>query len=636
MRVLAATLALLALAAAPAAAQDPAPGAGAGFEPDPLSQPAFGTAPETHKITLKGVDGTDLFVETWLPAARDGGPEPPARLPVVLISTPYVSEGQQRYTTRNLHNIVEWFTQRGYAVAQHHVRGTGSSGGCLEQSATLQIDDHARVIEWLGERSPWAAGAVGMYGHSYDAETQLSVAGRGDPDRIGSLKAIVPSASVGGQYEYSFMDGVPYAGQAALSNGGYFVGTVPADVPQHNLRRAECMVDIAPASLDYSGDMGPFWREREYRPGAPNIKAATLFVHGLQDWNVQPITIAGFFDRLPATTPKAGLFGQWEHNMPDKHNVNSAWAREDWLPMVTAWYDRWLKGLPTGADRWPRVQVQGTDGQWRHEAGFPQTGGPAGQLALGPAGALGATEPTGSTSFLEGPDSQAATRAVFQTPEFEAPLHLTGMPVADLWLTTSLPDAHLVAKLQLVDETGAVIRQPGETKGIGSHGARSLMHLEPMPSGFFEQSRGRPAPTGTPIRVPLRLQPLDIVAPAGSRLRLTIAGSTTWARATTPGAASQITLLHDCERPSALRFLTARPDGPLLDVREVGEEGALGTSDPDPAPRTVDGGGLASAPVCGRAPERPAAFGDPVSRPERALAARPGRRAGAGRAGAAR
>lgn len=43
------------------------------------------------------------------------------------------------------------------------MRGTGNSGGCLEQTAENQI---------------------GMYGVSYDAETQVSVAGLGDPALI--------------------------------------------------------------------------------------------------------------------------------------------------------------------------------------------------------------------------------------------------------------------------------------------------------------------------------------------------------------------------------------------------------------------------------------------------------------------
>ncbi|HEX2087304.1 MAG TPA: CocE/NonD family hydrolase [Solirubrobacteraceae bacterium] len=606
MRLLAAAL-LAGLLLASTASAASAPDAGRPFEPRPLSKPLYGTQAETHRHVVEAADGVDLFVETWLPAPKDGN-APPARLPTILIMTPYVDAGQQRYTTRNLVNIVDWFTARGYAVSQHHVRGTYQSGGCLEQTADMQIDDAARVIEYLGRDAPWADGNVGMYGHSYDAETQVSVAGRGDPAKTRYLKAIVPSASVGGQYEYSHMDGVPYAGQAALSNGLYFADSFGSTTPGPvYAERAECVPEVMASSVTVTGDMTPYWRVREYRPGAPSFKAATLWVHGLMDRNVQAITVAGFFDRIPRTTPHKGLFGQWEHNYPDKHTVAPDWARQDFIPMVTAWYDRYLKGLDTGVEEWPPVQVQGTDGQWRAEAGFPQTGGPAGQLALGPDGTLGATGPSGSTSYTE-----LAGEAVFTTPPVRAPLHVTGEPIADLWLVTDRPDGHVNVDIAVLGPDGEVL----EHEGGGEHrspGARSLMHLDPMPNGYFEQSSGKLAPTGTPIRVPVRFQPGDWFVPAGGRLRLTVSGVAVSGRDTTPsGVAATIELLHDCEHPSALRFLTARPKGPLLNVRETDEADA-GRLRGNPAPRrVVDGDGLSSAEVCGERPERLASFGEPV------------------------
>jgi predicted acyl esterase len=618
---------LLSLLVAPTAHAASAPDEGTAFEPQPASQPTFSLAPGTKTQVVEAADGTDLFVETWLPAGD--GP-----FPTVLVMTPYVQAGEQRYTTRNLHNLVDWFTRRGYAVAQHHVRGTGSSGGCLEQTAANQIDDAARVIEYLGRDAPWTNGAVGMYGHSYDAETQISVAGLGDRAKVKYLKAIVPSASVAGQYEYSNFDGVPYVGQSALSNSTYLADTSlapgAAPVDAHTFERFGCVPELLLTSADMSGDMTETWRKREYRGGAPTIEAATLMVHGLADWNVQPITEAGFFDRIPASTPHRGLFGQWEHNYPDKHaGVQPAWARQDFMEMVTAWYDRYLKGLQTGVERWPAVQVQATDGRWRAEPGWPATGGPAGQLALAPAGALGATAPTGSTTFTEGPDDEESvegTRAVFETAPMAGPLHLTGQPVLDAWLTTSQADAHVVAKLQVVGADGELLAHEGSAEQeLGTHAARSLRHLDPMPEGYFKQEAGKPAPTATPIRVPIRFMPVDVVVPAGARLRLTVAGQTSWARITEPSRnQSEIALLHDCQHASALRFQMPHADAPLLNVRETDEAGAGPLASTPRAAGVADGGGVAVAPVCGNAPERIEQFmgpekpAEPASRPDEA------------------
>lgn len=586
------------------------------FEPRPQSRALYGTKapdadPERQQHVVEAADGVDLYVETWLPAAK-GRAVPPKRVPTVLIMTPYVSQGVKRYGTNGRADIIDYLTQRGYAVAQAHVRGTGESGGCLEQTAAKQIDDGARVVEYLGRDAAWATGSVGMYGISYDGETQVSVAGLGDRKRTKYLKAIVPVESVSGQYEYSNFDGVPFAGQAALSNGAYLLETLQpganASVVQYS-QKPGCQAELFATSLDPTGNLNAGWKAREYRGGASRITAATMHVHGLQDYNVLPSAATGFFDRLPASTPRMGLYGMWAHNFPDSHpNLAGDFERADWLPMVTAWYDRHLKGLRTGTERWPTVQVQGTDGRWRAERDFPGTGGPVGQLALGPEATLGTTRPSGSTTYVESASAlpSEGASAAFTTGPLRSALHLTGQPVLDLWLTTDRPDGHLAATVEALGPDGAVLRLPGSSLPVATYGHRSLQHLEPITENWFRQESTTLPPTGTPVRVQVRFLPADLVVPQGGRLRVTVSGTGTRPRTTVPsGTASRITLLHDCTHPSALRFVTARADAPQLDVREVDEEGPLeGVSQ---ARRSVDGG-LASAKVCGRAPLRLEAF----------------------------
>jgi hypothetical protein len=63
-------------------------------------------------------------------------------------------------------------------------------------------------------------------------------------------------------------------------------------------------------------------------------------------------------------------------------------------------------------------------------------------------------------------------------------------------------------------------------------------------------------------------------------------------------------VLAGCEHPSALRFLMPRPDAPLLNVREA-DEGAQPLASKPAAAGVRDGGGLATAPLCGQAPFDP-------------------------------
>jgi hypothetical protein len=387
-----------------------APASGRVFEPAPQSQPLYGTQdpsvrPDLQRTVVEAVDGVDLYVETWLPAPKDGH-VPPERVPTVLIMTPYVTQGVKRYGgVRN--DVIAHFTERGYAVSQAHVRGTGESGR-LPGADRCPAGRRRRPDRGApGPRRRVGRRQRRHVRHQLRRRDPDLDGGLGDPERTKYLKAIVPVASVSGQYEYSFFDGVPYAGQALLSNATYLALTslTPGETttPVHLAEKLTCQPEVLASSANVTGDVSPYWAAREYRQGADGITAATLYVHGLADFNVQPIAVSGFLDRIPASTPRKGLLGVWAHNFPDHHpTVAPQLARADWLPMVTAWYDRYLKGLDTGVEQWPDVQVQGSDGGWRAEREWPGTGGPVGQLALGPAGALGVTEPAGTSTFTEG------------------------------------------------------------------------------------------------------------------------------------------------------------------------------------------------------------------------------------------
>src|SRR5690349_13585531 len=68
---------------------------GRAFDPQPVSPavydqsaPAYDTK-QVQWITAR--DGRRLYLETWLPVARPGGPRVPKKIPTVLYVTPYQS-----------------------------------------------------------------------------------------------------------------------------------------------------------------------------------------------------------------------------------------------------------------------------------------------------------------------------------------------------------------------------------------------------------------------------------------------------------------------------------------------------------------------------------------------------------------
>jgi hypothetical protein len=131
-------------------------------------------------------------------------------------------------------------------------------------------------------------------------------------------------------------------------------------------------------------------------------------------------------------------------------------------------------------------------------------------------------------------------------------------------------------------------------------GFRSMQHLDPLVNGRFAQTEAKAAPTGVPIRVPLRFDPASIVVPEGGQLQLTLSGSlgpNGLSPSLPSGLGTIVTVLHDCAHPSTLTFQTL-PDTPdFINVEEIGEELPL-VSTPVPA-QSSDGGGLASAVICG-------------------------------------
>jgi len=559
------------------------------------SQPLYGINPTTDKHTLVTPDGTKLFVETWLPAAKNGN-VPPAKIPTILVITPYVQEGTlESASTRDA------MVTRGYAYSQLHVRGTGMSTGCIQMYSQTEANDGAQAIEWVAGKgadgSPWGNGVVGGYGVSYPGGTILNAAARGNPAQTQYLKAVLAGAPAVSLYESAWtFDGVESMLIPQLYYGQYMTTTSlppgtengqPAQYAEQYSQKPQCYPDHIAAGLDHSGDFTPYFQDRELRGSVGNIKAAVFTFHGHADTvpyhGVPPIVQIGLFDRLPATTPKFGIFGEFGHESPSSNARGPAvyQRRADFMNMEIAWFDHYLKGIDGGVSTWGTAQVQGTDGKWRTVSNWPRaTGGQSRELALG-SGVLGArpNQLGGSTSYVEAglettKGTVPGTTATFDTGPLQEPLELTGAPQLDLWLKLALPDSHVAARLDAFDAAGNPI-VTGSTYAL-----RSAQHRAPFTDGRFTQAHGSRAPTGVPFELTLRFQPTDIVVPAGGHLRLTIAGSlivnqglsqvddlpvripeSTFLGPSEPsGVVQQVTILTDHQHESTLRFETPPRD----------------------------------------------------------------------------
>jgi putative CocE/NonD family hydrolase len=126
-------------------------------------------------------EGAELHADVYIPRT-------PGRYPAVVSFGGYATEGSTAGIPAGSNEIGSppVFTDRGYCPVIVERRGMGRSTG--EQVMFFDprdIDDHETVISWAAEQ-PWCNGEVVLFGTSYYAVAQLSVAARKPP----ALKAL--------------------------------------------------------------------------------------------------------------------------------------------------------------------------------------------------------------------------------------------------------------------------------------------------------------------------------------------------------------------------------------------------------------------------------------------------------------
>lgn len=500
---------------------------------DPLTEPVYDLLGHfEHRFT--GTTGVQLYVDYYLP---DTGGE---QVPVVLTMTPYQgpdpveapAEGGGPVGGEDApysQFLVDHFVPRGYAVAFADVRGNHNAGGCIDQTGPEQWQDGYDYVEWLGTRE-WSNGRVGMYGASYDGETQFTTAMLAPPH----LTTIVPTASVSNQYEWNFYNGVPYELQPLLGMAGYFAisavpSTSPEDAPTYP-EKLTCQPEQFVAGTDFSGDNTTFWQERDYRAMAGDIQASVLHVHGLADWNVRPVHIDPLFNDIQSQ--KRGLFGLWHHAYPD---------RGDWLEILTAWYDHFLLGRDNGIlERLPPVLIEDSTGAWHGMQDFPPRDQPWMDLELSADGTLAApgaaqagqrvlndrptevlVDPVVEPPYgLLGPVDDAPTelRFTWKVPE---DLHLVGRPEVLLRPTTDQTSTHWIGRLEVDTDPRCeyTYKENLYTQGVCiNSGYQDTRHRD----GHNDPKDLTP---GEPYDLRIRMYPQYDVVPAGSVLTLVLSNN---------------------------------------------------------------------------------------------------------------
>ncbi|SDY91195.1 dipeptidyl-peptidase IV Serine peptidase. MEROPS family S15 [Micromonospora pattaloongensis] len=477
-------------------------------------------------------------------------------------------------------SLDDYYVPRGYAVVLGQSIGTGDSDGCPTSGDRAETLGTKAVIDWLNGRAKgftatgepvtagWTTGAVGMTGVSYNGTLPNMVATTG----VAGLKTIIPVSAISSWYDYYRANGLvvapgTYQGEDADVLAKFTAGQARAEGP--------CADEIARITEEQdrvTGDYTRFWRERDYRPDARNVRASVFVVHGLNDWNVKPENFAGWWDQLARfDVPRKIWLHQGGHGGPGAAATVTLPDGRSWTYRQTEnrWFDYWLWNVRNGIMDEPTAVVQREDRAYTTYANWPD---PAARVVPLRLTAADATAPGGLTAdrarpsrvtqgfvdagrtigpdaLVAGPDEASANRLVYRTAALPADVRMSGRPEMRLRMSIdNRADANLT--VYLVDYGPA-----------GSTGSPVVVTRGWMdPQNRISAAQGLPLKQGKMYDYRWTLEPKDYVFSAGHRIGVVVFSSD-----------QEYTLL-----PLDGTRLTVAPTGSELRIPIVGGRVALG------------------------------------------------------------
>jgi X-Pro dipeptidyl-peptidase len=462
--------------------------------------------------------------------------------------------------------VNEW-VRRGFAVVHSEAPGTGLSQGCPTVGAVNERMPMKFVVDWLNGRAKgytapvggtevkatWSTGKVGMMGTSYEGTLPFATATTG----VEGLEVVIPVSPNDSYYHYYRSNGL------VRSPGGYLGEDVDVlydfIASGDTAGRANCeaiwkngIFAGRNGQSRQTGDYNDFWADRDLMAHVKDVKAAVLFAHGLNDYNVTAEHSTRFYDALKAAgKPVAIYLHQGGHggNPP--------------LDMQNKWFSHYLYGVNNGVENDPPVWIvhdqnaqapvnpsavvaSAARGRGRGNvvpptpyASFPvpgtvgvvlhPTAGGNGIASLTTSAASGTEKLVDDASISGSANAaapQSAHRLLYATPALEDTIHVSGYAQVHLRVASSKPAANLSVWLVMLpyDSTR---RGSESTAGLVARGWADIQNYKSLTKGGWYQSKipGEPLVPGKFYDVTFDLEPTDEFIPAGTQLALMVMSS---------------------------------------------------------------------------------------------------------------
>jgi len=477
-----------------------------------------------HRVGLR--DGVHLATDVYRPAR--GGKAVAGRFPVILERTPYgrnvtyfrdLTAGNP--TPKSRAEVAEYYVRHGYVVIFQDCRGCHDSEGQFVKYLNEAYDGFD-TCGWI-RAQPWSNGHIGTMGLSYAAHTQVALACLNPP----GLKAMYVDC---GGFSNAYQDGIRQGGAFELKQvtWAYNLSLESPEV-QKNPRllaalkavdikaafahmpwkRGQTPISLVPEYESYvyeqweHGKFDEFWKQLGiYAEGYYSQFSAAAMVH-LSGWyDAYSRTATDNYVGLSRRTggPVRLIMGPWTHgarSTPHSGDVDFGSGATldadggDLFAQRLRWFDRYLKGIESGAVREAPVRlfVMGGGsgrksaagrldhgGRWRSESDWPiprarlspyylsadrklATARPAADAAslsysfdpAHPVPTMGGTVTSGEPLMRPGGFDQSQDARpdvlVFETQPLAADVEVTGAIEANLWISSDAVDTDFTIKL---------------------------------------------------------------------------------------------------------------------------------------------------------------------------------------------
>jgi predicted acyl esterase len=354
-----------------------------------------------------------------------------------------------------------------------------------------------------------------MIGKSYDGSTPWQAATFGNE----YLKTIVPISGLIGVMELMWKNGSSEARAPIMHNGVY--GSYGVDGDEEDVGNLCPDYIIGPgtgvAAYMWGSEIaGTYWEERYFLERVlQNYQGSVYLIQGMHDWNVDPhMAIPVINQLIDAGIESKGLFGQWDHDYPDRPDYHfdrsgegrgreayPEMVRFDWMQDLLEWFEWYLKGV--GDKPGLFVEIQSNQGQWRIEDRYPPENMETMALDLG--GKM--INIGGTTTIL--PNGNIGP--VYESEPFSEDIWISGLPRLHVDVSTATVGGQIYALLEDCDEEGNCI-----------HVGHSIMDLRYHEGGSQEQTW---LPLFDTINAKMEFFAMDVQIDAGHFIRLSLSST---------------------------------------------------------------------------------------------------------------